>query len=125
MRFAYSLAYNVLRLVGFRLHLIRTENKKNKLTIADLYHIMSSTFHPKHGTIKSKTSCCCPKKLLVQEKETQLRKQEKLPPERESVKLHQEKVLEERPEEKVLEEQPQGDLLEGEDARTSSFFILF
>ncbi len=27
--------------------------------------------------------------------------------------------------EKVLEEQPQGDLLEGEDARTSLFFILF
>ena len=34
-------------------------------------------------------------------------------------------VIEEQPEEKVLEEKPQGDLLEGEDARTSSFFILF
>jgi len=61
-----------------------------------------------------------PKKLLVQEKEMQLRKQKKLLLERESVQLHQEKVLEEQPEEK-----PQGDLLEGEDARTSSFFILF
>jgi len=49
-----------------------------------------------------------------------LRKQEKPPPEEENVQLHQEKVLEEQPEEK-----PQGDLLEGEDARTSSFFILF
>jgi len=56
-----------------------------------------------------------PKKLLVLENETQLRKQEKQPPEGESVQLHQEKVL----------EQPEGDLLEGEDARTSSFFILF
>ena len=61
-----------------------------------------------------------PKKLLVLENETQLRKQEKQPPEGESVQLHQEKVLEEQPEEK-----PQGDLLEGEDARTSSFFITF
>jgi len=61
-----------------------------------------------------------PKKLLVLENETQLRKQKKLLLEGESVKLHQEKVLEEQPEEK-----PQGDLLEGEDARTSSFFILF
>jgi len=57
-----------------------------------------------------------PKKLLVQENETPLRKQEKPPPERESVQLHQEKVLEEK---------PQGDLLEGEDARTPSFFITF
>ena len=32
-------------------------------------------------------------KLLLQENETQLRKQEKLPPEGESVQLHQEKVL--------------------------------
>ncbi len=55
-----------------------------------------------------------PKKLLVLENETQLRKQEKLPPERESVQLQKEKVLEEK---------LQGDLLEGEDARTSSFFI--
>jgi len=63
-----------------------------------------------------------------------LRKQKKPPPERENVQLEQEKVLEEQPEEKVLEEQPEekvleekpkGDLLEGEDARTSSFFILF
>ncbi len=66
-----------------------------------------------------------PKKLLAPENETQLRKQKKVLPEGESVKLHQEKVLEEQPEEKVLEEKPQGDLLEGEDARTSSFFILF
>ena len=75
-----------------------------------------------------------PEKQLVQEKETLLRKQKKPPPERENVQLEQEKVLEEQPEEKVLEEQPeekvleeklQGDLLEGEDARTSSFFILF
>ncbi len=58
-----------------------------------------------------------PKKLLVQEKETQLRKQKKPLLVRESVKLHQEKVLEEQ-----LEEKPQGDLLEGEDARTSLFF---
>jgi len=57
-----------------------------------------------------------PEKLFVQEKETPLRKQEKQLPERESVQLQQEKVL---------EEQPQGDLLEGEDARTSSFFITF
>ena len=55
-----------------------------------------------------------PKKLLVLENETPLRKQEKLPPERESVQLV-----------KNLEEKLQGDLLEGEDARTSSFFILF
>ena len=55
-------------------------------------------------------------KLLALENETQLRKQEKPPPERESVQLDLEKVL---------EEQPEGDLLEGEDARTSSFFILF
>jgi len=55
-----------------------------------------------------------PKKLLVLENETQLRKQEKQPPEGESVQLHQEKVL----------EQPEGDLLEGEDARIFfSFFI--
>ena len=51
---------------------------------------------------------------LVLENETQLRKQEKPPPERESVQLV-----------KNLGEKPQGDLLEGEDARTSSFFILF
>ncbi len=51
-----------------------------------------------------------PKKLFVQEDETQLRKQKKLPPEAESVKLHQEKVLEEQ--------------LEGEDDRIFfSFFI--
>ncbi len=62
-----------------------------------------------------------PKKLLVQEKETLLRKQKKPPPERENVQLEQEKVLEEKLE-KVLEEKPQGDLLEGEDARTSLFF---
>ncbi len=66
-----------------------------------------------------------PEKQLVQEKETLLRKQKKPPPERENVQLEQEKVLEEKPEEKVLEEKPKGDLLEGEDARTSSFFILF
>jgi len=30
-----------------------------------------------------------------------------------------------QPQKKVLEEKPQGDLLEGEDARTSSFFITF
>jgi len=65
-----------------------------------------------------------PKKLLVLENETPLRKQKKPPPERESVQLHQEKVLEEQPEEKVLEEKPQGDLLEGEDDRIFfSFFI--
>ncbi len=57
-----------------------------------------------------------PEKLLALENETLLRKQEKLLLERESVKLQQEKVLEEK---------PQGDLLEGEDARASSFFILF
>ena len=56
-----------------------------------------------------------PKKLLVLENETPLRKQEKPPPERESVQLHQEKVLEEK---------PQGDLLEDEDGRIFfSFFI--
>ena len=55
-----------------------------------------------------------PKKLLVQEDETQLRKQEKPPPEGESVQLHQEKVLEE----------PQEDLQEGEDARIFSSFLL-
>jgi len=64
-----------------------------------------------------------PKKLLVLENETPLRKQEKPPPERENVQLHQEKVLEEQPEEKVLE-QPEGDLLEGEDARIFSSFLL-
>ena len=57
-----------------------------------------------------------PEKLLVQEKETLLRRQKKPLPERENVQLEQEKVLEEK---------PQGDLLEGEDARPSSFFILF
>ena len=58
-----------------------------------------------------------PKKLLVLENETPLRKQEKLQPERESVQLHQEKVL---------KEEPQEDLQEGEDARIfSSFFITF
>jgi len=57
-----------------------------------------------------------PKKLLVLENETPLRKQEKLLLERESVQLDLEKVLEEK---------PQGDLLEGEGARTASFFILF
>jgi len=62
-------------------------------------------------------------RLLALENETLLRKQKKPPPERENVQLEQEKVLEEKPEEKVLEEKPQGDLLEGEDARTSSFFI--
>jgi len=41
-----------------------------------------------------------PEKVLVQEKEMQ-------------------------PQKKVLEEKPQGGLLEGEDARASSFFILF
>jgi len=56
-----------------------------------------------------------PKKLLVLENETPLRKQEKLPPERESVQLV-----------KNLEEKPQGDLLEGEDDRIFfSFFITF
>ena len=55
-----------------------------------------------------------PKKLLVLEKETPLRKQEKLPPERESVQLV-----------KNLEEKLQEDLQEGEDARTPSFFITF
>jgi len=65
-----------------------------------------------------------PKKLLVPENETLLRKQKKLLLEGERVKLHQEKVLEEQPEEKVLEEKPQGDLLEGEDDRIFfSFFI--
>ena len=57
-----------------------------------------------------------PKKLLVLENETQLRKQEKPPPERESVQLHQEKVLEEK---------PQGDLLEDEDGRIFSSFFTF
>jgi len=55
-----------------------------------------------------------PKKLLVLENETPLRKQEKLPPERESVQLHQEKVL---------EEEPQEDLQEDEDARTPHFLF--
>jgi len=95
------------------------ENYINEVTIADFYHILSSIFHSKHGTNK------LPEKLLVQEKEMLLRKQKKPPPERENVQLEQEKVLEEQPEEKVLEEKPKGDLLEGEDARTSSFFILF
>jgi len=54
----------------------------------------------------------------------ELKNPEKLQGE-ENVQLQLEKVLEEQPEEKVLEEQPEGDLLEGEDARTSSFFILF
>jgi len=63
-------------------------------------------------------------KLLVQENETQLRKQKKPLLEGESLELHQEKVLEEQPEEKVLEEKPQGDLLEDEDDRIFfSFFI--
>ena len=57
-----------------------------------------------------------PKKLLVLENETPLRKQEKLPPERESVQLHQEKVL---------EEEPQEDLQEDEDTRTFSSFFTF
>ena len=57
-------------------------------------------------------------KLLVQEKETQQRKQKKLLLEGERVKLHQEKDLEEQPEEK-----PQGDLLEGEGARTPHFLF--
>ncbi len=59
-----------------------------------------------------------PKKPLVLEEEMQgyeLKNPEKLQ-EEEDVQVLQEKVL---------EEQPQGDLLEGEDARTSSFFILF
>ena len=60
-----------------------------------------------------------PKKLLVQEKGIQqlkLQQEKDLQQDVDVVQLHQEKVL---------EEQPQGDLLEGEDARTSSFFILF
>jgi len=68
-----------------------------------------------------------PKKPLALEKEMldyELKNPEKLQGE-ENVQLQLEKVLEEQPEEKVLEEQPEGDLLEGEDARTSSFFILF
>ncbi len=59
-----------------------------------------------------------PKKLLVQEKGIQqlkLQQEKDLQQDVDVVQLHQEKVL---------EEQPQGDLLEGEDARTSSFFIL-
>jgi len=59
-----------------------------------------------------------PKKLLVLEEETQgyeLKELEKLQGE-ENVQVLQEKVLEEK---------PQGDLQEGEDARTSLFFILF
>ena len=59
-----------------------------------------------------------PKKPLVLEEEMQgyeLKEPEKLQ-EEEDVQVLQEKVL---------EEQPQGDLLEGEDARTSLFFILF
>jgi len=63
-------------------------------------------------------------KQHAHEKETLLRKQKKPPPERVNVQLEQEKVLEEKLEE-VLEEKLQGDLLEGEDGRTSSFFILF
>ena len=55
-----------------------------------------------------------PKKLFVQEDETQLRKQEKMQLDAESVQLHQEKVLEEK---------PQGDLQEDEDDRIFSFFI--
>jgi len=55
-------------------------------------------------------------KQHAHEKETLLRKQKKPPPERVNVQLEQEKVLEEK---------LQGDLLEGEDGRTSSFFILF
>jgi len=67
-----------------------------------------------------------PKKPLAPEEEmldNELKNPEKLQ-EEENVQLEQEKVLEEQPEEKVLEEKLQGDLLEGEDARTSSFFIL-
>jgi len=71
---------------------------------------LSSTLDPKHGTIKSKTQSSCTKSS------SHLRKQEKLQLDAERVKLHQEKVLEEK---------PQGDLLEGENARASSFFILF
>jgi len=59
-----------------------------------------------------------PKKPLVLEEEMQgyeLKDLEKLQGE-ENVQVLQEKVLEEK---------LQGDLLEGEDARTSSFFILF
>jgi len=60
-------------------------------------------------------------RLLVQENETQLRKQEKLLPEGESVKLQQEKVLEEK-----LQGDLQKEELPGEgDARTSYSFLTF
>jgi len=60
------------------------------------------------------------KKLLVQENETQLRKQKKQLLERESVKLQQEKVLEEKLQEDLQKEElPRA---EG-DARTSYTFF--
>ena len=59
-------------------------------------------------------------KLLVQEKETPLRKQEKQLPERESVQLQQEKVLEEKLQEDLQKEE----LPEEEDVRTSYTFFL-
>ena len=61
------------------------------------------------------------KKLLVQENETQLRKQKKPQPEGESVKLQQEKVLEEKLQEDLQKEE----LPEEEDVRISSFFNLY
>jgi len=59
-----------------------------------------------------------PEKLLVQEKETQLRKQEKPPPERESVQLV--KNLEEKPQEDLQKEE----LPEDEDDRIFFSFLL-
>jgi len=61
------------------------------------------------------------KKLLVQENETQLRKQKKPQPEGESVKLQQEKVLEEKLQEDLQKEE----LPEEEDARTIFLFLIY
>ncbi len=61
-----------------------------------------------------------PKKLLVQENETPLRKQEKPLLERERVKLQQEKVLEEKPQEDLQKEE----LPEDEDDRIFFSFLL-
>ncbi len=66
-------------------------------------------------------------KRLVQEKEMQQQKLQQEKNQRQDVNVvHlQQKLRGEEQPEKVLEEKLQGELLEGEDARTSSFFILF
>jgi len=66
-------------------------------------------------------------KRHVQEKEMQRQKlqQEKKQGQDVDVVHLQEKLRGEEQPEKVLEEKLQGELLESEDARTSSFFILF